>query len=238
MKSKILQDLAEKGIKSLNEVEARGVLKEYDIACPEEIMVKYGAEKGGKDYLREMKEGGMPEYPVFLKVISRAITSKTDANAIERVSSDEEASKSIDRILKNAKRYDEKAEVQGVLASEDASNETREVFLGAAVDDHFGHMISLGFGGIYVEVYGDVEFRAVPLEESDVHSMINGLRGKEILGDFRGMRAIDMDSLVETTLKFSRLIEENPEIREMDVNPLLAGPGRTVAVDTLIRISP
>jgi acetyltransferase len=67
--------------------------------------------------------------------------------------------------------------------------------------------------------------------------MIEGLRGKEMLGEFRGMRPVNMNLLVETTLKLSKLIEENPEIVELDVNPLLVGPDRVVAVDALIRIA-
>lgn len=86
-------------------------------------------------------------------------------------------------------------------------------------------------------VYKDVEFRVIPIEESDVYRIIDSLRGKEMLGKFRGMRPVNMDLLVKTTLKLSKMIEENPEIIELDVNPLLVGPDRVVAVDTLIRVS-
>lgn len=239
MKSETLKKVAEEGIEILNEYEARKVLDEYGIPCPKEIMIEYEEGKEGESYLREFKEnGGMPEYPIFLKIVSRDITSKTDAGGIKRVSSDKEAVNAIDEIIENVKEYESEAEIQGILASEDASNGTREMILGSTVDSQFGHVISIGVGGIYVEVYKDVEFRIVPLEEADVYSMIENLEGKEILGEFRGMKAVDMDSFVETVLKFSNMIEENPEIREIDVNPLLVSSDRTIAVDTLLRLSP
>lgn len=239
MKSKILQELSKKGREILNEHEARKILEEYGISCPKEVMVEYGEGKKGSDYLKDLKNmGGCPGYPAYLKIVSRDITSKTDAKAVKRVTSDEEARDAIDTIMKNAKSYKEGVKIQGILMSEDVSaDETREIFLGSTVNDQFGHVISLGFGGMHVAVYKDVEFRVIPIEEPDVHGMIDALKGKEMLGKFRGMSPVDMDLLVKTTLKLSKMVEENPEIIELDVNPLLVGPDRAVAVDTLIRIS-
>lgn len=239
MKSKILQELSEKGREILNEHEARRVLEEYGIPYPTEVMVEYEEGKKGGDYLSDLKKmGSCPGYPAYLKIVSRDITSKTDAKAVKRVTSDEEAKDAIDAIIKNAKSYKEGVKIQGILMSEDVSaDETREVFLGSTVNEQFGHVISLGFGGIHVAVYKDVEFRVIPIEESDVYRIIDSLRGKEMLGKFRGMRPVNMDLLVKTTLKLSKMIEENPEIIELDINPLLVGPNRVVAVDTLIRIS-
>ncbi len=76
----------------------------------------------------------------------------------------------------------------------------------------------------------------IPITESDVYNMIKYLRGKEMLGAFRRMKLVDMKLLVNTVLKVSKMVEENPEIVELDINPLIAGPDRAVAVDTLIRI--
>lgn len=238
MKSKVLRELLQKGVEILNEYESRSVLLEYGIPCPREVMIDYEEGKKGTDYLSELKKmPGWAGYPLFLKVISREIKSATDANAIKRVLSDDEASSSIDTIISNAKKFRKGVKIEGILASQDVStSETREVFIGSTVNEQFGHVISLGFGGVYVEVYKDVEFRVIPIAESDVHSMIKYLKGREILGDFRGMRSIDMGLLVDTVLKVSKMVEENPEIVELDINPLLIGPDRAIAVDTLIRI--
>ncbi|MEW6069362.1 MAG: acetate--CoA ligase family protein, partial [Candidatus Thermoplasmatota archaeon] len=222
----------------LNEYEARSVLQEYGIPCPKEVMIDYEEGKKGEIYLsdfKKMKE--WPNYPAYFKIVSREIGSKTNAGAVKRAVSDEEAIAAIDTIVRNAKKYKEGVEIQGILASEDSSSpETREIFLGATVNEQFGHIISLGFGGVYVEVYKDVEFRVVPIKESDVYSMIEHLKGKAILGEFRGMKPANMSLLIETTLKLSKLIEENPEIIELDVNPLLLAPERAAAVDAFIGI--
>jgi len=238
MKSKILRELSAKGMEILSEYEARNVLQEYGIPCPKEVMVSYQSGKKGEEYLSEMKKrDGWPGYPSFFKVISRDIKSATEANAIRRATSDVEAASSIDAIISNAKRYREDVNIEGILASEDVStHETREMFIGSTVNEQFGHVISLGFGGVYVEVYKDVEFRVVPIKEPDVYSMIEHLRGRELLGAFRRIRPVDMKLLVDTVLKVSKMVEENPEIVELDINPLIVGPDRAVAVDALIRI--
>lgn len=238
MKSETLKKFANEGKEILNEFEAKEILQEYNIPCPDETMAEFVEGKEGEEYVNDLKEKGMPNYPVYLKVVSRDITSKTDANGIERVSSDKEAIEAINRIFSNAKKYDKKASIEGVLASEDVSNQTREVFLGSTVDKHFGHIISLGFGGVHVEVYQDAEFRVIPIEENDVYSMIDDLKGEEMLKEFRGMKAVDLDSLVDATLNLSNLVEENPEIKEIDVNPLLVGSEGSIATDALVKISP
>jgi acyl-CoA synthetase (NDP forming) len=231
MKSVILQELSKKGIEILNEFEARNVLREYNIPCPKEVMIEYVKGKKGKEYLSELTEMDLwSGYPVFLKIVSRDIGSKTDAGVVKRVMTAKEAEEAINTLIRNAKRYNEKIKIQGILVSEDASSkETREIILGSTVDSQFGH-------GIYVEIYKDIEFRVIPIEESDVYSMIRNLKAKDILGKFRGMRPVNIDLIVDTALKLSKIIEENPEIIELDVNPLLVGPEKALAVDTIIRI--
>jgi acetyltransferase len=238
MKSKVLQELSSKGLKILNEYDSRRVLQEYGIPSPKEIIIDYKEGKKSESYLSDFKKmGEWPGYPAYFKIVSSEIKSKTNASAVKRAVSDEEAIATIDTIIKNVKKYKQGVKIQGILASEDASSpETREIFLGATVNEQFGHVISLGFGGIYVEIYKDVEFRVIPIKESDIYNMIEHLKGKAILGGFRGMKPVNMSLLVETTLKLSKLIEDNPEIVELDVNPLLVDNERVTAVDTLIRI--
>lgn len=237
MKSETLEKLSEEGIGTLTEYEAKKVLRDYDIPCPNEHLVEYDENITDKlsDFQAEKK--GL-NYPLFLKVCSRDILHKTDAKVIEKANSDNEIREKGEKILENAKNYDKNAEIQGILLSEDASDgNERELFIGSILDDQFGHVISFGIGGISVEVYEDVEFRAVPLEEKDVHNMIENLEGKKILQEFRGKPPVDKKSLVETVIKFSKILEENEKIKEIDVNPLFAGPTGTSAVDALITLS-
>ncbi len=229
--------MTEKGITTLNEYEAKEVLREYGIPCPNEHFIEQNEKITDKlSEFKAEKEG--LNYPLFLKVCSRDILHKTDAKVIEKANSDKEIKEKGKKILKKAENYDKSAGLQGILLSEDVSNgNERELFIGSILDSQFGHVISFGLGGISVEVYEDVEFRAVPLEEKDVYSMIENLEGKEILNEFRGKPPVDIDSLTETVLKFSKILEENEKIKEIDVNPLFAGPTGTSAVDALITLS-
>lgn len=221
MKSKPLGEL------SLSEYESKKVLKEYGIPCPKEVLLKE------EDY--SALEG--LEYPLFLKVCSPNIIHKTDAGAIEKIYSREEIPGAIKKISKRAKGYKPEAEIQGILVGEDASTkDTRELILGTSKDPDFGAVITLGIGGISTEVYQDVEFRVAPLKERDVYGMLKGLKGREVLGEFRGMEPVNLDALVDTTLRFSRLVEENPRIVEGDINPLFLDSHETKAIDAFFKV--
>lgn len=239
MKSKTLKKLSEKNTKTLTEYEAKEVLREYSIKCPNEILIE-GDENS--DILEQLskfnaEEDGL-DYPFFMKVSSRDILHKTEAKAIMEVSSDEELEEKGKKILENVENYKKDADILGLLLSENvSSDDRRELFVGSVLDEQFGHVISFGIGGISVEVYEDVEFRATPLEEKDVNSMIENLEGKKILEEFRGKPPVNQKELVDTILKFSKILEENKEIKEIDVNPLFAGPENTIAADALITLS-
>lgn len=236
MKSEILEQSIEKGISTLTEYEAKQVLREYGIPCPNEFMIENGdmIEKLS-DF--EAKDAGI-NYPLYMKISSRDILHKTDAKVIAKASSDSEIVDKGRTILENAKKYNKDAKIEGILLSEDVSGEEkRELIVGSVLDEQFGHVVSLGIGGVSVEVYEDVEFRAVPLERRDVFSMVENLKGRKMLQEFRGNPPVDMDSLVETVLKVSEILEENEEIEEIDINPLFVGPEGTVAADALITLT-
>lgn len=238
MESEILTELHEEGTELLNEYEARTVLREYDIPCPTEVFVEIDEFADGEAFQKRFEAADdRPSYPLYLKVVSRDVSSMSDAGGVERVTTPGAVPATVDRMLEQVRDREPDADVQGVLAMADVSGETRELLLGSTVDPQFGHVVSLGVGGIYVEVYGDVQFRVVPLSAGDARSMIDGLEGKEILDEFRGMAPADLESLVDVTVQFSRLVEENPEIREADVNPLMVGPDGVVAADALIRLA-
>lgn len=237
MTSDALADYADRGLEWLNEHEARTVLREYDIPCSDDVFLPYDASKAGEDYLEELQSSDdPPAFPLYAKVAARSITSVSDAGGVARVGSAEEFAQVADRLLDSVTDHDPAADIQGLLATEDVSGGRRELLLGAADDPQFGTVVSLGVGGIYVEVYRDVAFRVVPVEESEVRRMLEDLEGRAILGEFRGMDPVDEDALVEVVQSFSRLLEDHPEIAEADVNPLMAGPDGVVAADALLRL--
>jgi acyl-CoA synthetase (NDP forming) len=109
-----------------------------------------------------------------------------------------------------------------------------EVIAGMTRDPQFGPMIMFGLGGIFVEILKDVSFRIVPLTEEDAYEMLSELRGRPLLEGARGARPVKKEALVDILIKLSRFIEGNPEIKELDINPILADDQGAVAVDARI----
>jgi acetyl-CoA synthetase (ADP-forming) len=91
-----------------------------------------------------------------------------------------------------------------------------------------------GLGGIFVEVLKDVSFRVAPLTESDAHEMIKEIRGYPILKGVRGEKPKDIGSIVEIILKLSQLAIDNPNINELDLNPVIVYEDRATVVDARI----
>jgi acetyltransferase len=112
-----------------------------------------------------------------------------------------------------------------------------ELFVGAKFEPKFGHMILCGLGGIFIEVLKDVKTSLAPLSMNEARDMIDGLRGKSILDGVRGQEGIDKEQFAEVVVRVSQLVRIAREIAEMDLNPLLAGPDRIIAVDARIRIA-
>jgi acyl-CoA synthetase (NDP forming) len=113
-----------------------------------------------------------------------------------------------------------------------------EVMIGVTDDPLFGPLIAFGLGGIHVEILGDVQFRITPLTDRDAAEMIRGIKGYRLLTGYRGHPPADLEALEDTLLRVSRLVEEIPEISELDLNPIFAlppGQGCRI-VDARIRV--
>jgi acetyl-CoA synthetase (ADP-forming) len=93
-----------------------------------------------------------------------------------------------------------------------------------------------GLGGIFVELFKDVSFRVIPVERKDAQEMIKEIKGYPLLQGYRGKEPADISSLVNIILKISNFIERNPQIKELELNPIVAYPKRAVAVDARIII--
>ena len=111
-----------------------------------------------------------------------------------------------------------------------------EVFIGAKYEQRFGHVVLCGLGGIFVEVLKDVSSGLAPLTYPEVDSMIQSLRGYKILAGTRGQKGINQQKYAEIIVRLSTLLRFATEIKEMDINPLLADEKNVVAVDARILI--
>nr|WP_239094255.1 acetate--CoA ligase family protein [Bacillus sp. B15-48] len=198
---------------------------------------KQGIAKTEQEAMQLAKTIG---FPVVLKVHSAKITHKSEAKGvIVGLKTPEEVRNGFNEIVKNGQEYLNSNEeihvsVQQMLESE------LEVIVGMKRDPIFGPTILFGLGGVWVEVLRDVSLRVTPLREKDVDEMIDEIKGKRLLGDFRGRKARDLEAIKKLILQVEKLAVEFPEISEIDLNPIFVyEEGKnTVAVDARIILSP
>ncbi len=171
-------------------------------------------------------------FPVVMKIVSPDVVHKTDAGGVKlNIASTEEARRAYRDILETFKYQ----HIEGV-AVQRMARPGIEAIIGVTRDPSFGPLIMFGLGGVFVEVLRDVSFRILPITEKDAAEMINDIRGSDILKGYRG-QAVDLESLKKLLLKISRLVVENPEIQELDLNPLFLYRDGYVTVDARMFVS-
>ncbi|MEG1564323.1 MAG: acetate--CoA ligase family protein [Bacteroides sp.] len=111
-----------------------------------------------------------------------------------------------------------------------------ELFVGAKYEEKFGHVVLCGLGGIFVEVLKDVSSGLAPLSYEEAYSMIHSLRAYKIIQGTRGQKGVNEDKFAEIIVRLSTLLRFATEIKEMDINPLLATNKEVIAVDARIRV--
>lgn len=224
--TKIINQAKKEGRKALLEPEAKIICTEYGIP-----VTKFKVASNEKDATKFADEIG---YPVVLKIVSPDIIHKSEAGGvIVNLKTTSEVKDAYNKILGNVKKYKPDAKIVGVLVQEMAPNST-EVIVGAIKDLQFGQTLMFGLGGIFVEVLKDVNFRIAPVTEADARDMITGLKAYPLLKGFRNTPPADIDALVAILCSTSRLVIENPEIKELDLNPVLAYPKGAKTVDARI----
>lgn len=179
-------------------------------------------------------------FPVAVKLASQVLVHKTEIGALRLNLADETAVRGAFNELRSLLVARNQLELmEGVLVQPMLSGGV-EVMVGVADDPSFGPLIAFGLGGIHVEILGDVCFRITPLTDLDAAEMVRSIRGYRLLKGYRGHPAADTDALEELLQRISRLIDEVPEIRELDLNPVFAlAPGQGCRiVDARIRVAP
>lgn len=185
--------------------------------------------KTSKEAVDVAKEMGLP---VVMKIVSPQILHKSDAGGVMvGLNSEKDVESAFDKIVENAKKYDPDAEIQGVLVVKMAP-EGEEIILGATRYPIFGPLLMFGLGGIFVEVFKDVEFRLAPIGRNEARRMIRAVKGYKILDGFRGRPKRDTLILEKLMVCLSDMVINHPQIKEIDINPLMVhneGKGATVA---------
>ena len=111
---------------------------------------------------------------------------------------------------------------------------SRELMIGMTRDEQFGPSVMFGLGGIFTEVLEDVSFRLAPLTHTDARDMMNEIRATRILDAVRGMPRVDRAALARAIVGVGKAAADNPEIAEIDINPLIIAGAKPVAVDGLV----
>jgi acetyltransferase len=140
-------------------------------------------------------------------------------------------------MLAHVARARPQARLDGVLVQAMAGGDGVELLLGMVRDPQFGPLVMVGFGGIFVEILGDIATRLAPIDPAEAHAMLTELRMAPVLRGFRGRPPADLDALADTVSRFSHLVSEVSDLQELEINPLLAAPADARALDVRGRIS-
>jgi acetyltransferase len=224
---RIIQDVRESGRTILTEYESKQLLKAYDIptvetrvAETEEQAVQAATEIG---------------YPIVLKLYSLTITHKTDVGGVQLNLRDANAVKTAFQGIRSAVTEKAGAEhFQGVTVQPMAKLDGYELIIGSSLDSQFGPVILFGTGGQLVEVFKDRALALPPLNSTLALRLMEQTKIFTALRGVRGRKPVDILGLEDLLVRFSQLVVEQPWIKEIDINPLLASPDRLLALDARV----
>jgi acyl-CoA synthetase (NDP forming) len=217
------------GRKILSEVESKQLLEEAGIPTARARLAtsRDAAVQAARDI----------GFPVVLKVVSAQITHKTDVGGVKLdLKSPEEVAAAFDEIMAAARRAAPDATIDGVSVQQMARPGI-EVIVGVSTDPQFGPVIMFGLGGVLVEVLKDVSFRIIPIAPHDARQMIREIKGFPLLEGYRGQEPADLAALESLLLRVSGFVEQQPEVSELDLNPVFAYKDGALAVDARIVLS-
>jgi acyl-CoA synthetase (NDP forming) len=219
---------AAKGPSWLSIDEARSVLAAAGVKLP-----PGGIARSADEAARLATKVG---FPVAIKLASRTLTHKTEVGGVRLNIANEAAARgAFEEIRAALTAAGHPDAMDGVLVQPMIKGGV-EVMVGVTQDPLFGPLIAFGLGGVLVEVLADVCFRVAPLTDRDAAEMPRSIRGWKLLQGFRGQPAADVEAIEELLLRVARLVEEVPEIADIDFNPVLAQPSGCQLLDFRIQV--
>jgi acetate---CoA ligase (ADP-forming) subunit beta len=223
---RIFSQAAKEGRKSLLETEAKTLCMEYDIPVTRFKLAK--DEEEAAEYATAIG------FPIVLKIVSPDIVHKSDVGGvIVGIKNLRNVRTGYRQIVKNVKKHNPDAKIAGILVQEMAPSGT-EVIVGSIKDPQFGPAIMFGLGGVFVEVLKDVTFRIAPITEDEAAEMISEVKAYPLLKGYRNTPPADLKAITKILVNTSRLVTEHPEIKELDLNPIMVYEKGAKAVDARI----
>ncbi len=225
----LIKNALQAGHLALTEPEAKKLCYQYLIPVPD-----FSITRSPQDALEASKKLG---FPLVAKIISREIIHKSDAGGVMLgLNSPQDVEAAFTTLLNRAMTTVSESKIEGVLL-ERMQSKGAELVIGATRDPQFGMVLMFGIGGIFVEALRDVTFKLVPVTRQDASEMLNGIRTQRLLSGFRGVPAANRETLIQILQAASRMVVENPEIAELDLNPVIANEKGAIAVDARVILS-
>jgi len=210
----------------LTEVESKDLLDKAGIP-----VVRASLAKNQKEAVETARKLG---FPVAMKIVSQDITHKSDLGGVKLGLADEaQTQKAYEDMMASIRQKAPDARITGVSIQK-MTRPGIELIVGLSRDPQFGPMIMFGLGGTLVEILKDVSFRLVPLARRDAAEMIKEIKGHAILQGYRGQEPVNIRALEDFILLVSEFIEKNPQIEELDLNPVFGYRDGVIAADARI----
>ena len=212
---------------SPDELQGKACLEAYGIATPERIFVAAGDQTA--------LTAGKLKFPVALKVVSPDLPHKTEASGVRIGIKDlNELQQALPEMQSRVRAYRPDARIRGWLVEEMAQGV--ELIAGALNNPSFGPVVLVGMGGVYAELFQDIARCYAPFGAAQARELILALKGARMLLGYRGRPACDIDALADAVSRLSWLIADHADVlREVEINPLIAGANSALAVDAVLR---
>lgn len=227
---KLFADVGSEGRQELTTRESLDVLAAYGVRVCQARFAK-----NEEDAVVAARDIG---YPVVMKMTSKSTSHKTDVGGVRiNIDSDEALRENYRDLVAKLKEKNLLEGLEGVIIQEMVKS-NRELVCGVATDPQYGPMIMFGTGGVFVEVFKDVQFALAPLTDQDAYDLVHSVKALDLLKGARGTTPADISKVQETLERLSQLVSDFPEIEELDINPLMISntTGEAIAVDGRIKI--
>jgi acetyltransferase len=225
----IMRNVAMENREILNEAEAKAFLEYYNFP-----VVKTKVAQTENEAATIASQLG---YPVVLKILSPQIIHKTDAGGVALdIKSETEVRDTFNRLIEKAKEYNPDAEILGVTVQPMIKKQGYEVIIGAKTDPLFGPVILFGMGGVGVELFKDFAIGIPPLNQTLVRRMMEETKVYQLLKGYRNVPPANIKLLEEIIVRFSQMLVDFPQLKEVDINPLFINEKEAFAIDARIVI--
>ncbi|MDE2432948.1 MAG: bifunctional acetate--CoA ligase family protein/GNAT family N-acetyltransferase [Burkholderiales bacterium] len=216
--------------KVLTEMESKSLLSAFHIPITETILARSAHEA--------MMIATQLGFPVALKIDSPDIPHKSDVQGVAlNIMNGTGVRDTYNDMMEHVKRIRPDARINGVTVQQMArTRKGREIYIGVVTEDPFGPVIAFGAGGTMIELINDRAMELPPLNQYLAHRLVERARVGETLGEWRGNSPVDREALERILLRVSEMVCELPQLREMDINPIIIDENGAVAVDARIVI--